>query len=379
MPILCDMLKYDGNCHLAPVAAWADKVRGLPQYRWTGPLHYIGATGDHPSDTCVFPGEEGWEGRKNINVLNGIRNATGTLEDYMDMRGMGLTTESDDARAQVALKFLIHFVGDMHMPLHLTGRDRGGNGIKVSFDSRVTSKLFAFSYFFVLTSPPADLHSLWDGLLIAKRIRTIPYNYTRPLPLPAVESQLRGAIYDPYIRRIVWEGIMGKYHDKLESWLTCPADPPVQTVQSSWEQWLSWALGRRIVSWISSSTDGGLNTDDDTLCPFYWATPIHALNCQIVFPKALDEPPYNRVSFSSTDNHDCSSSNHTHEDLWLSAPRKNPYLELDTPEYSGVIEDEWIVEKLLLQGGIRLAAILNWLFADMDAPTRFNRTRPLML
>lgn len=277
----------------------------------------------------------------------------------MAARRMGLTTESDDEGAQVALKFLIHFVGDMHMPLHLTGRDRGGNGIKVSFDSRVT-----------------NLHSLWDGLLIAKRIRTIPYNYTRPLPLPDVESQLRGAIYDPYIRRIVWEGIMGKYHDELESWLTCPA-LPVQIVQSNWEQWLSWALGRRIGSWFLG--DGGLNTDDDTLCPYYWATPIHTLNCRIVFPKALDEPPYNRISFSSTDDHGCNSSSHAHEDLWLSAPRKNPYLELDTPEYSGVIQDEWIVEKLLSQGGIRLAAVLNWLFADTQASTRFNRTRSLML
>jgi len=278
----------------------------------------------------------------------------------MGLRKAGLTTENDEDAAQVALKFLIHFVGDMHMPLHLTGRDRGGNGIKVSFDSRVT-----------------NLHSLWDGLLIAKRIRTIPSNYTRPLPLPDVESQLRGTIYDPYIRRVVWEGITGKYEDELDSWLTCPAEPSVQPLQTHWEQWLSWTFGRRIGSWIVGShlTDGGLNTDDETLCPYHWATPIHALNCQIVFPKALDEPPYNRVSFSgSTDDHACNSSNQSLEVHWLSRPRKNPYLELDTPEYSGAIENAWIVEKLMSQGGIRLAAVLNWLFADMDDSTPLNRT-----
>lgn len=299
----------------------------------------------------------------------------------MDTRRTGLTTESDDGGAQDALKFLIHFLGDMHMPLHLTGRDRGGNGIKVSFDGRVTSKLFPPSYCSILTSPLVDLHSLWDGLLISKRIRTIPYNYTRPLPLPEVEDQLLGTIYDPYIRRIVWEGIMGKYRDELESWLTCPPALTVQTVQTTWEQWLSWALGRRIGSWIlgPTVTDGGLNTDDDIMCPYYWATPIHALNCQIVFPKALDEPPYDRVSFSGDDDHACNSSSHAHEDLWLSAPRKNHYLELDTPEYTGIIQDEWIVEKLLSQGAIRLAAVLNWLFADMPAPTHSNRTRTLML
>lgn len=277
----------------------------------------------------------------------------------MDLRKAGLTTESDDDAAQVALKFLIHFVGDMHMPLHLTGRDKGGNGIKVSFDSRVT-----------------NLHSLWDGLLIAKRLRTIPSNYTRPLSLPAVENHLRGTIYDPYIRRVIWEGIMGKYEDEIDSWLACPAQPTVQPLQAHWEQWLSWTFGSRIGSWIVGSrlTGGGLNTDDETLCPYHWATPIHALNCQIVFPKALDEPPYGHVSFSGIDDHACNSSDKPLEVHWTSKPRKNPYLELDTPEYAGAIENGWIVEKLMSQGGIRLAAILNWLFADVENSTISNRT-----
>jgi len=44
------------------------------------------------------------------------------------------------------------------------------------------------------------------------------------------------------------------------------------------------------------------------------------------------------------------------------APRRE-YLELDTPKYSGEIEKEWIVEKLLVQAGVRLAGILNHIFA----------------
>lgn len=31
------------------------------------------------------------------------------------------------AQKDIALRFLVHFVGDMHQPLHLTGRMRGGN------------------------------------------------------------------------------------------------------------------------------------------------------------------------------------------------------------------------------------------------------------
>ena len=44
-----------------------------------------------------------------------------------------------------------------------------------------------------------------------------------------------------------------------------------------------------------------------------------------------------------------------------------PLLELDTPKYAGVIEDTMVVEKLLAQGGIRLAGILNYLFLEEAA------------
>jgi hypothetical protein len=90
------------------------------------------------SQTCAFPGDAGWNGRDGANVLGAVRNVTGILEDYVT-RG---TVAGPDGLAEEALKFLVHFVGDMHMPLHLTGRERGGNGIKVRFDGRITSESF---------------------------------------------------------------------------------------------------------------------------------------------------------------------------------------------------------------------------------------------
>jgi hypothetical protein len=71
-------------------------------------------------------------------VLGAIKNVTGILEEYAGERAGAYTY---DARAAEALKFLVHFVGDMHMPLHLTGRERGGNGARVTFDGRHTSTL----------------------------------------------------------------------------------------------------------------------------------------------------------------------------------------------------------------------------------------------
>lgn len=49
-----------------------------------------------------------------------------------------------------ALMYLVHFVGDVHQPLHLgNAKDRGGNKIRVKFKGRRTK-----------------LHYLWDGKLI---------------------------------------------------------------------------------------------------------------------------------------------------------------------------------------------------------------------
>lgn len=67
---LCAILPPSAECHLAPVASWADRVRNS----YTGPLHYINGIDDWPGDHCLF-GEHGWtdEGR---NVYVGLVNST---------------------------------------------------------------------------------------------------------------------------------------------------------------------------------------------------------------------------------------------------------------------------------------------------------------
>ncbi|KAH9168278.1 S1/P1 nuclease-domain-containing protein [Lactarius sanguifluus] len=155
----------------------------------------------------------GWGGKLRGNVLNAIQNVTSILADFAASVSASTCGTFADEWASEALKFLIHFVGDMHQPLHLTGRDRGANGVKVSFDGRNT-----------------NLHSesVWDTSLIAKYLQTIPRNYTRPLPVPALELSFCGAIYNPYICRIVWEGLSigrstGRWESEADSWLACPA------------------------------------------------------------------------------------------------------------------------------------------------------------
>ncbi|KAG8822811.1 hypothetical protein FRC17_009455, partial [Serendipita sp. 399] len=160
-----------------------------------------------------------------------------------------------------------------------------------------------------------------------------------------VEGALKGAIYDPYIRSIVWEGLIQAWRDQLEEWYTCPSTVLVSSSSSGNGQLP-----------LEGSTTTIMQTnlrrwDDEFVCPYHWAKPNSKLNCEVTFPKELDWPQ------NSTEPH--------------------PSPELDTPEYAGKIRKSRILEKLLAQGGIRTAAILNGLFAPSNAQSGAFLSHPL--
>lgn len=76
-----------------------------------------------------------------------------------------------------ALAFLIHFVGDMHMPLHSgSHNDAGGNAIKAAYGIYAPDRL--------------NLHGIWDGVLAERAITDGPtlvrrYSATEAAPIQA--------------------------------------------------------------------------------------------------------------------------------------------------------------------------------------------------
>lgn len=76
-----------------------------------------------------------------------------------------------------ALVFLIHFVGDLHQPLHAGDRgDKGGNDVKADYG--------------IYAPPRFNLHSVWDGPLPERAITTGPSLVRR---YPAAERARIGA------------------------------------------------------------------------------------------------------------------------------------------------------------------------------------------
>ena len=160
---------------------------------------------------------------------------------------------------------------------------------------------------------------MWDTDVVERAIETTPEEWDQPLD-SGVESHLHGEKYDSLVRKVLVGGINKTWADEVESWVQCPTvgGPDDQVpLQFQWQ---------------------GSDTDDGSVCPWSWASPIHQLTCQWVWPKELEKAPYNEP--------------------------QGPLLELDTKAYSGKITEEWVVEKLLAMGGVRLAAILNLIFAQ---------------
>ncbi len=113
---------------LESIASWADEVRN--QRRETSTWHYINIPVATPKgDWRPFCPPTGC-------VVGVIPELIAKVKDT------SLTT----AQRGEALKFLVHFVGDMHQPLHVGDKgDRGGNDVQVVYLDR-----------------PTNLHSLWD-------------------------------------------------------------------------------------------------------------------------------------------------------------------------------------------------------------------------
>jgi len=138
-----------GDDDLAAISTWADEVRReRPEtYGW----HFVdipwNASGFDQSRDCYHP-----SGRSPAS-LNDHHNC---VVDRITMFQRVLA-DSRALRAEriQALKFLVHFVGDIHQPLHAIAEARGGNEIHViEFGHRECGHR------------ECDLHGTWDMGLI---------------------------------------------------------------------------------------------------------------------------------------------------------------------------------------------------------------------
>lgn len=147
-------------------AHWPDDLRPFSEFDKFKPLHFI----DQPFST---------DGTALPSGVPEPDNIVKALEDNVNI----LKTSSDKNAQAQALRFIIHFVGDIHQPLHCATRvssanpqgDRGGNMVSIKVPG-TGGKL-----------KTTNLHSYWDG-----GIGTFPK--TGPNFAPPPLSQIPAAI-----------------------------------------------------------------------------------------------------------------------------------------------------------------------------------------
>jgi hypothetical protein len=121
---------------MADASTWADDIRGE---RKNGPWHYIDIPrGSQRGPLEPYCGKEGC-------VTKAISEQLAILKDG----------KAEGVKRAEALRYIIHFVGDLHQPLHtITNADEGGNCVPVKYLRR---KPREHNHSF---SP--NLHSIWD-------------------------------------------------------------------------------------------------------------------------------------------------------------------------------------------------------------------------
>lgn len=135
-----------GGQSMGDVSSWADQIRD--DVSWTTPLHFI----DVQQEPCTASNDCHFDYSRDCVNNACISGAIGNYSAILyALNPRGLMT----AAANDSTKFLIHFLGDIHQPLHVSrADDMGGNTIEVTFEEA-----------------DWNLHSLWDTAMISKDIQ----------------------------------------------------------------------------------------------------------------------------------------------------------------------------------------------------------------
>lgn len=175
------LLAGEASPTLGGIASWADGLRDGDGQRFkaTSGWHYI----DSKDGSCAFsPPRDCPDGNCVVAAIEAQRKV---LAD----RSQPLAARRD------ALKFLVHFVGDVHQPLHATNRrDSGGNQFQVSLRTDIEPQFYARGSY-ANGVMGTNLHAVWDYYILASA-RLTPRRYLARLQprLPVVDA---GAIGTP--------------------------------------------------------------------------------------------------------------------------------------------------------------------------------------
>lgn len=152
-PIDKSLKRWCGVNNLLPIAdsaTWADDVRDVQKD--TAPYHFV----DIPLGAK----------RDSFDLEALCKSTKGCVVDALAQYISSLRSEQDPAKRADALRFVIHFVGDAHQPLHdADDSDRGGNCVPVTYMNTIPKEAGAGDY-----NP--NLHHIWDTEMVQATMKS---------------------------------------------------------------------------------------------------------------------------------------------------------------------------------------------------------------
>ncbi|MEO5595806.1 MAG: S1/P1 nuclease [Lysobacteraceae bacterium] len=152
---IADLLRGEADPTLAGVANWADTLRNddPARFKQTRRWHYM----DFPRDEdCTYVAPRDCPGGN-------------CMVDAIHAQQQVLANPQQSRQARIeALKFLVHFVGDVHQPLHAGYKaDRGGNDFQISLRTAIAPEKYAREKY-IDGVQGTNLHSVWDFYILAE-------------------------------------------------------------------------------------------------------------------------------------------------------------------------------------------------------------------
>lgn len=222
------MLGDTSTSYLANIASWADTYRTTTAGKWSAPLHFIDAE-DNPPTNC------------NVNYTRDCTSSgcsISAIANYTQRAGDGRLATAHVAEA---LKFLVHFLGDVTQPLHDEAYEVGGNDIDVTFEGYSD-----------------NLHSDWDTYMPEKLVGGSSLTYAQT-----------------WANTLISEIDSGSYESEAASWI---AGDDISDAITTATRWASDA-NAYVCTVVMPDGAAALQTGD--LYPTYYNSVIGTIELQI--------------------------------------------------------------------------------------------------
>ncbi|KAF4416302.1 putative nuclease S1 precursor [Fusarium austroafricanum] len=217
------------DSYLANVASWADTYRTTAAGKWSAPLHFIDAE-DSPPTNCNVDYDRDC-GSSGCSIF-AVANYTRRVRD----------SRLSKANKAEALKFLVHFLGDITQLLHGEAYEVGGNDIKVTFNGFSND----------------NLHSDWDTYMPEKLIGG---------------HALTGA--QSWANTLITDIVSSSFKSQAASWITdSDVNDPITSATA-------WASDANAYVCTLVMPDGAKVLQESDLSPIYYNSVIPTIELQI--------------------------------------------------------------------------------------------------